>query len=188
MAIVIRLDRVLADRKMQLTQLASRIGITLANLSNLKTGKVRAIRFTTLDAICRELGCQPGDILEYEPSIGEEEWETMLTSRTGSNSSPGSAMYEIEHTTGTKGGAVGGRFLYSHTAEPRHSVTYCSNRQEVVAVPSNSDTVKDMISSRAIEHIPISDFCLTPNQTHRRLRQGARKLSCIVPLRRRNGI
>ena len=75
MAIVIRLDRVLADRKMQLTQLASRIGITLANLSNLKTGKVRAIRFTTLDAICRELGCQPGDILEYEPSIGEEEWD-----------------------------------------------------------------------------------------------------------------
>ena len=75
MAIVIRLDRVLVDRKMQLTQLASRIGITLANLSNLKTGKVRAIRFTTLDAICRELGCQPGDILEYEPSIGEEEWD-----------------------------------------------------------------------------------------------------------------
>jgi putative transcriptional regulator len=75
MAIVIRLDRVLADRKMQLTQLASRIGITLANLSNLKTGKVRAIRFTTLDAICRELGCQPGDILEYEPSMGEEEWD-----------------------------------------------------------------------------------------------------------------
>jgi putative transcriptional regulator len=60
---------------MQLTQLASRIGITLANLSNLKTGKVRAIRFTTLDAICRELGCQPGDILEYEPSMGEEEWD-----------------------------------------------------------------------------------------------------------------
>lgn len=76
MAIVIRLDRVLADRKMQLTQLASRIGITLANLSNLKTGKVRAIRFTTLDAICRELDCQPGDILEYEPSIGEEGWDS----------------------------------------------------------------------------------------------------------------
>lgn len=73
MSIVIRLDRVLADRKMQLTQLSSRIGITLANLSNLKTGKVRAIRFSTLDAICRELDCQPGDILEYEPGNDEGE-------------------------------------------------------------------------------------------------------------------
>ena len=73
MSVVIRLDRVLADRKMQLTQLSSRIGITLANLSNLKTGKARAIRFSTLDAICRELDCQPGDILEYEPGNDEGE-------------------------------------------------------------------------------------------------------------------
>jgi len=67
MAIIVRLDRVLADRKMYLSELAQRVGITLANLSNLKTGKARAVRFSTLDAICRELNCQPGDILEYVP-------------------------------------------------------------------------------------------------------------------------
>jgi len=65
MPIRVRLDRVLLESGMTLTQLADRIGITLANLSILKTGKARAIRFTTLDAVCRELGCQPGDILEY---------------------------------------------------------------------------------------------------------------------------
>ncbi len=65
MAIIIRLDRVLADRKMQLGELAEKVGISIVNLSNLKTGKVRAIRFSTLDAICRNLECQPGDILEY---------------------------------------------------------------------------------------------------------------------------
>jgi putative transcriptional regulator len=65
MAIVIRLDRVLADRKMQLNDLAEKVGISNANMSNLKTGKVKAIRFSTLDAICRYLNCQPGDILEY---------------------------------------------------------------------------------------------------------------------------
>lgn len=63
--IVIRLDRVLADRKMRLNDLAARVGITNVNLSYLKTGKVKAIRFTTLEAICRVLQCQPGDILEY---------------------------------------------------------------------------------------------------------------------------
>lgn len=63
--IVIRLDRVLADRKMKLNDLASLVGITNVNLSYLKTGKVKAIRFSTLDAICRVLKCQPGDILEY---------------------------------------------------------------------------------------------------------------------------
>ena len=63
--IVIRLDRVLADRKMKLGDLAAQVGISNVNLSYLKTGKVRAIRFSTLDAICRVLGCQPGDILEY---------------------------------------------------------------------------------------------------------------------------
>jgi Predicted transcriptional regulator len=64
--IILRLDRVLADRKMQLTELADKIGITYANLSNIKTGKIKAIRFSTLNDICRELNCQPGDILEYE--------------------------------------------------------------------------------------------------------------------------
>ena len=63
--IVIRLDRVLADRKMRLNDLAAQVGISNVNLSCLKTGKVRAIRFSTLDAICRVLECQPGDILEY---------------------------------------------------------------------------------------------------------------------------
>lgn len=67
MSIRVNLDRVLLDRRMSLTELADRVGITLANLSILKTGKARAVRFTTLDALCRELGCQPADILEYEP-------------------------------------------------------------------------------------------------------------------------
>jgi len=66
MAIKVNLDRVLLDRKMSLTELADRVGITLANLSILKTGKARAMRFTTLDALCRELNCQPADILVYE--------------------------------------------------------------------------------------------------------------------------
>lgn len=65
MAIIIRLDRVLADRKIQLNELAEKVGISVVNLSNLKTGKVRAIRFSTLDSICKHLKCQPGDILEY---------------------------------------------------------------------------------------------------------------------------
>lgn len=65
MAIILRLDRMLADRKMQLNEIASRIGISVVNLSNIKTGKIKAIRFSTLNAICRELDCQPGDILEY---------------------------------------------------------------------------------------------------------------------------
>ena len=66
MAIVLRLDRIMADRKISLTALSERVGISMANLSNLKTGKVKAIRFSTLDAICRELQCRPGDILEYQ--------------------------------------------------------------------------------------------------------------------------
>ena len=66
MAIVLRLDRIMAARKISLTELFERVGISLANLSNLKTGKVKAIRFSTLDAICRELQCRPGDILEYQ--------------------------------------------------------------------------------------------------------------------------
>lgn len=66
MAIILRLDRVMADRKMSLNELSQRVGITNVNLSKLKTGKASAIRFSTLNAICRALDCQPGDILEYE--------------------------------------------------------------------------------------------------------------------------
>ena len=67
MAIIVNLDLLLVKRKMKLTELASRVDITLANMSVLKQNKARAIRFSTLDAICRELGCQPGDLLEYVP-------------------------------------------------------------------------------------------------------------------------
>jgi putative transcriptional regulator len=67
MAIIVKLDDVLHDRRMTLTELAERIDITLANLSSLKTGKARAIRFSTLEAICAALDCQPGDLLEYRP-------------------------------------------------------------------------------------------------------------------------
>ena len=65
MAIVVKLDDLLHDRRMTLTELAERIDITLANLSILKTGKARAVRFSTLEAICDVLGCQPGDLLEF---------------------------------------------------------------------------------------------------------------------------
>lgn len=67
MAIRVQLDRILAQRRMSLTELADRVGVTVANLSILKTGKARAIRFTTLDALCRELDCQPGDLLGHVP-------------------------------------------------------------------------------------------------------------------------
>jgi putative transcriptional regulator len=67
-AILVKLDDVLHERRMTLTELADRIGITLANLSILKTGKARAMRFSTLDAICEALQCQPGDLLEHAPS------------------------------------------------------------------------------------------------------------------------
>ena len=65
MAIRVKLDHVLLDRRLTLTELAERIGITIANLSVLKTNKARAIRFSTLDALCRELECQPSDLLEW---------------------------------------------------------------------------------------------------------------------------
>jgi putative transcriptional regulator len=67
MAIAVKLDDLLHDRRMTLTDLAERIDLTLANLSILKTGKARAIRFSTLEAICEALSCQPGDILRFEP-------------------------------------------------------------------------------------------------------------------------
>ncbi len=66
-AIVVHLDDLLRDRGMTLTELATKVDMTLANLSILKTGKARAIRFTTLTALCRVLDCQPGDLLRYEP-------------------------------------------------------------------------------------------------------------------------
>jgi putative transcriptional regulator len=72
MAIRIRLDHLLLDRRMTLTDLAERIGITIANLSVLKTNKARAVRFSTLDALCRELECQPGDLLEW--TRDDEAW------------------------------------------------------------------------------------------------------------------
>jgi putative transcriptional regulator len=73
MAIVVRLDELLHERRMTLTELATRVDITVANLSILKTGKARAIRFSTLGAICAVLECQPGDLLAYDPSLAAEE-------------------------------------------------------------------------------------------------------------------
>ena len=64
--IILRLDRVMADRKISLNELARKVGVSNVNLSKMKTGKISAIRFSTLDAICRVLDCQPGDILEYK--------------------------------------------------------------------------------------------------------------------------
>ena len=66
MAIILRLDRVMADRKISLNELAQKVGISNVNLSNIKTGKISAIRFSTLNAICDVLECQPGDILEFK--------------------------------------------------------------------------------------------------------------------------
>jgi len=67
MAIILRLDRVMADRKISLNELSEKVGVTNVNLSKMKTGKISAIRFSTLDSICKVLNCQPGDILEYNP-------------------------------------------------------------------------------------------------------------------------
>jgi putative transcriptional regulator len=69
MAIQVNLDLIMVQRKMSLTELSRRVGISITNLSLLKTGKVKGIRFSTLEAICRELQCQPGDILEYSPDF-----------------------------------------------------------------------------------------------------------------------
>jgi len=69
MAIIIKLDNLLYQRRMTLTELSERVDITLANLSILKTGKARAIRFSTLQSICTALACQPGDLLEYQPDF-----------------------------------------------------------------------------------------------------------------------
>ena len=74
MPIILRLDRVMADRKMSLNELSERVGVTNVNLSKLKTGKVSAVRFSTLEAICEALDCQPGDIMEYvrEADVSEK--------------------------------------------------------------------------------------------------------------------
>ncbi len=73
MPIIVNLDVMLAKRKMSLSELAERVGITLANMSILKTGKARAVRFSTLDAVCRILDCQPGDLFEYRKQPEGEE-------------------------------------------------------------------------------------------------------------------
>jgi putative transcriptional regulator len=72
MAVIVKIDDMLHERRMTLTELAARVGITLANLSILKTGKAKGIRFATLEAICEALGCQPGDILAFEPELPAE--------------------------------------------------------------------------------------------------------------------
>lgn len=71
MAIIIRLDRIMADRKISLNELAARIDMTNVNLSNLKTGKMKGIKFETMNAICRALNCQPADLFEYTPDQDE---------------------------------------------------------------------------------------------------------------------
>lgn len=71
--IVLRLDRVMADRKMSLNELSEKVGVANVNLSKLKNGHISAVRFSTLSAICDALGCQPGDILEYDPEHEQEE-------------------------------------------------------------------------------------------------------------------
>ena len=87
MAIRINLDRVLLDRRITLTELADRVGITIVNLSVLKTNKARAIRFSTLDALCRELRCQPGDILEHVSEDPEQDAPALYAATV--NVSPG---------------------------------------------------------------------------------------------------
>ena len=82
--IVLRLDRVMADRKMSLNELSERVGVANVNLSKMKNGRISAIRFSTLAAICEVLQCQPGDILEYDPAPQDE-------SRNDSPSRPGSS-------------------------------------------------------------------------------------------------
>ena len=84
MAITIKLDDLLHDRRMTLTELADRVGLTLANLSILKTGKARAIRFSTLNAICEALSCQPGDILRFEPAQEARERPPAASKRSAS--------------------------------------------------------------------------------------------------------
>lgn len=76
MPIVIRIDVMLAKRKMSVTELTERVGITMANLSILKNGKAKAVKFSTLEAICLALDCQPGDLLEYVPGVDQDDVES----------------------------------------------------------------------------------------------------------------
>ncbi len=76
MAVRILLDRVLVERRMSLAELADRVGLTVANLTILKSGKARALRVSTLDSLCRELGCQPGDLLAFDPAPADEPSES----------------------------------------------------------------------------------------------------------------
>ena len=99
MAIAVKLDDLLHARRMTLTDLAETVGITLDNLSILKTGKARAIRFTTLEAICAALDCQPGDLIEYRPSEdpaarGDTADPARFPQRTGHKSDPKAAHTE----------------------------------------------------------------------------------------------
>jgi putative transcriptional regulator len=84
MPIRVKLDRILVERRMSLTELADRVGVTVANLSILKTGKARAVRFSTLDALCRALDCQPGELIAFEPGppdSDEDELESLEAER-----------------------------------------------------------------------------------------------------------
>ncbi|MBN2267027.1 MAG: helix-turn-helix transcriptional regulator [Candidatus Babeliaceae bacterium] len=92
MPIVVRLDELMARRKMRLNELSSEVGITEANLSILKTGKARAIRFSTLDALCKVLECQPGDILAYELDMTENR----LTGESGLSANGGEDEFDLE--------------------------------------------------------------------------------------------
>ena len=87
MAIIVKLDDLLHDRRMTLTELAERIDITLANLSILKTGKARAIRFSTLEAICEVLQCQPGDLLQFQPESRARKARTPMRATSNSEES-----------------------------------------------------------------------------------------------------
>ncbi len=78
MPIRVRLDRLLLERRMSLTELADRVGVTIANLSILKTGKARAVRFSTLAALCRELNCQPGDLMTFEAGPADDDLEDVV--------------------------------------------------------------------------------------------------------------
>ena len=84
MPIAVKLDDLLHDRRMTLTELAERVDMTLANLSILKTGKARAIRFSTLNAICEALSCQPGDLLQFEPAHSHRERPAAASKRSAS--------------------------------------------------------------------------------------------------------
>ena len=96
MPIRVKLDRMLVERRMSLTELADRVGVTLANLSILKTGKARAVRFSTLDALCRALDCQPGDLLTFEPGPPDtDEEENPLEAGEAEGRAPESLRHRV---------------------------------------------------------------------------------------------